>query len=182
MRERIGKTQGMTFRINPPRKAKSKVSGRREVEVEGGVKGMEIRRARWPAVSQGFSATRIPVRRAGSFVFGFKGRVSWCLDFVWVVGAGWNSSSQSPSSGKKVREPRGEEFGMVRRREDGEGVERICWVGRVMGSSSRSWSKSRLRSGFGLGCGVRKRERVADAGRQVSRQISQSTAASMGIF
>ena len=72
--------------------------------------------------------------------------------------------------------------GMVRRREDGEGAERICWAGRVMGSSSRSWSKSRLRSGFGLGCGVRERERVADAGRQVSRQISQSTAASMGIF
>jgi hypothetical protein len=126
LRERIGKTQGMTFRINPPRKAKSKGSGRREVEVEGGVKGMEIRRARWPAAFQGFSATRIPVRRAGSFAFGLIGRVSWCSDFVWVVRAGWNSFNQSPSFGKKVREPRGEELGMVRMREEGEGVERIC--------------------------------------------------------
>jgi hypothetical protein len=73
LRERIGKTHGITFRINPPRKAKSKVSGRREVEVEGDCKVAEIARARWPEVSQGFSATRRPERVSGTFAFGLRG-------------------------------------------------------------------------------------------------------------
>ena len=66
----------MTFRINPPRKAKSKVSGRREVEVEGDCKATEIVRARWPKVFQGFSATRTPWRKGGSFAFSLRWRVS----------------------------------------------------------------------------------------------------------
>jgi hypothetical protein len=75
-RERIGKTHGITFRINPPRKAKSRVSGRREVEVEGDCKPTEIMRARWPEVSQGFSATRTPRREGGSLAFSLRWRVS----------------------------------------------------------------------------------------------------------
>jgi hypothetical protein len=76
LRERIGKTHGITFRINPPRKAKSKVSGRREVEEEGDFKATEIARARWPEVSQGFSATRTPWREGGSFALSLRWRVS----------------------------------------------------------------------------------------------------------
>ena len=57
MRERIGKTQGIIFRMSPPRKAKSRAREKlelavEEAEVRGGT-GTEILRARCPAESQG---------------------------------------------------------------------------------------------------------------------------------
>jgi hypothetical protein len=57
LRERIGKTQGIIFRISPPRKAKSRAREKLELaleEAEGrGGSGTEILRARCPAESQG---------------------------------------------------------------------------------------------------------------------------------
>jgi hypothetical protein len=89
----MGKTQGMTFRIRPPRKAKRKVSGRWEVEVEGDCKATEIVRARCPEVSQGFSATRSPERVLGILVFGLSGTLMTSRLPVFSVFAGWNSST-----------------------------------------------------------------------------------------
>ncbi len=57
MRERIGKTQGIIFRMSPPKKAKSRAREKLEFafeEAEGrGGSGTEILRARCPAESQG---------------------------------------------------------------------------------------------------------------------------------
>lgn len=57
MRERIGKTQGIIFRMSPPRKAKSSAREKLELVAVGfdgkGGTGTEIWRARWPAESQG---------------------------------------------------------------------------------------------------------------------------------
>ena len=57
MRERIGKTQGIIFRMSPPRKAKSRAREKLELaieEAEGrGGSGTEILRARCPVESQG---------------------------------------------------------------------------------------------------------------------------------
>ena len=57
LRERIGKTQGIIFKISPPRKAKSTAREKLELapEVLDGKagNGTEIWRARWPAASQG---------------------------------------------------------------------------------------------------------------------------------
>jgi hypothetical protein len=57
LRERIGKTQGIIFRMSPPRKAKIRAREKLEFtfeEAEGrGGSGTEILRARCPAESQG---------------------------------------------------------------------------------------------------------------------------------
>jgi hypothetical protein len=82
LRERIGKTHGITFRINPPRKAKSKITVRLEDDPplfwiwSGLLRGIETSRARCPKASQGFSATRTPWRDGGSLAFSLRGRVS----------------------------------------------------------------------------------------------------------
>jgi len=73
LRERIGKTHGMTLRMSPPRNAKRRISGSREVEVEVEFKAMEMVRARCPEVSQGFSATSSPERLSRSLAFGLSG-------------------------------------------------------------------------------------------------------------
>jgi len=62
----------MTLRMSPPRNAKKRISGRREVEVEGEFKATEIARARCPEVSQGFSATSSPERVSGTLAFGLS--------------------------------------------------------------------------------------------------------------
>ena len=57
MRERMGKTQGIIFKMSPPRKAKSRAREKRELAIEEadgrGGRGTEILRARCPAESQG---------------------------------------------------------------------------------------------------------------------------------
>ena len=83
----------MMLRIKPPRKAKKKISGRREDEVEGDFRATEKSSARWPDESQAFSLTRSPETVSGTVAFSFRGMRRMEVLPECSVGAGLNSST-----------------------------------------------------------------------------------------